>query len=46
MMAYFGADVPLITNNIHYTLTNPISDIFLNVKYNLTNKYMKQSDTY
>lgn len=46
MIGYLGTDVPAVTNNIGYDLSNPLSDIFLNVKYHLINEYFKQNDTY
>lgn len=46
MIGYMGADVPPITNNIGYELSNPISDLFLNVKYHIINQYLKVNETY
>ncbi len=46
MIGLMGADVPAITNNIGYVLSNPISDLFLNVKYHIINQYFKVNSTY
>lgn len=46
MIGYMGADVPAITNNIGYELSNPLSDIFLNVRYHIINEYFATNTTY
>ena len=46
MIGFMGADVPAITNNIGYELSNPLSDIFLNVRYHMINQYFKVNETY
>ena len=46
MIGYMGADVPAIANNIGYELSNPLSDLFLNVRYHIINQYFKVDQTY
>lgn len=41
-----GLGVAPITNNINYTLTNPIADLFLNVRYHIINDYFEDNLTY
>ncbi len=46
MIGCLGVDIPVVANNIGYGLSNPLSDLFLNVKYHIINQYFKVNETY
>lgn len=45
-IGYNGIGVHEVTNFIVYSLTNPMADIFLNVKYHFINEYYEDNYTY
>ena len=45
-ISYHGIGLYPITNNVDYNLTNPIADLFLNVKYHIINEYFENNFTY